>query len=272
MRRILGPVAAALAVSAVFSGLTPSAHAAVTSLIPHRATYDLELSASRSGSNVVGASGEMEYQWTDVCDGWAMEQRARIRITYSSGDQFDFGWSMTTWEAREGNRYRFFVRRFSNRQETESIRGSARLDGEDGGEAIYQEPEERRVELPAGTLFPTVHTQAVIDSFEADEVLRLDTVFDGSGEEGLFEISSVRAQSYEAGQALPGEWDLIADQPSWRGLFAFFLPENVGAQPEHEQILRLFANGVVSHLTLDYGEFTMHGGLDSLERLEPPDC
>jgi len=48
--------------------------------------------------------------------------------------------------------------------------------------------------------------------------------------------------------------------------------EDVAAEPEYEQEMRLFANGVVDDLLLDYGDFTLDAELVDLVALPPPQC
>jgi hypothetical protein len=54
---------------------------------------------------------------------------------------------------------------------------------------------------------------------------------------------------------------LIDDVPSWRVQLAFFGPGAQSVEPEQEQGLRLFANGVVDEMTLDYGDLVLASDL-----------
>jgi hypothetical protein len=42
--------------------------------------------------------------------------------------------------------------------------------------------------------------------------------------------------------------------------------------PEHEQVFRIFATGVVDEMLLDYGDFTLRADLQSVEALPAPQC
>jgi hypothetical protein len=65
---------------------------------------------------------------------------------------------------------------------------------------------------------------------------------------------------------------LLIAGPSWHVALAFFPATGQGAEPEHEQALRIHANGVVEDLVLDYGDFTVIATLKKLEKLPPADC
>ncbi len=65
--------------------LVPAAQAA--DIDPHRALYSLTLDSARSGSGVLGATGAMYYEWGETCDGWTVEQRFRLRLSYAESGQ-----------------------------------------------------------------------------------------------------------------------------------------------------------------------------------------
>lgn len=249
--------------------VVPKAEAAP--LLPHRAVYVLTLGENRGGQ-VTDARGQLLFEWADVCDGWSVRQRTRIVVTSTQGVDIDSGWTLSSWESKDGLTYRFFSRRLLAGQKAEELRGTARLKGPGlGGEAIYSAPEDRRVALPAGTLFPTEHSRRLLDSAERRELPDWKLVFDGGGEKGLYGVAAALVR------ALPGEAERNYDSPlldalhSWRLRLAFFPMDREAIEPEHEQALRIFANGVVDELTLDYGDFSLVARLQELEAL-PANC
>ena len=269
-RLLSGVIAAILGLMTV---LAPSLAVAAT-ILPHKAIYALRLSEDQPEfGGVADARGKLEFDWEDVCDGWAVRQRTHIIVTHRDGSEAAFGWSLNAWESKDGLNYRFFVRRIFATGDTEEIRGSASLDGPGGaGEALYSLPEEKRVPLPAGTIFPTQHSVEVIDAVEGGALPFWRVVFDGSGEEGLFGINVALARAL--GEESPPSLDspLISDRPSWHVALAYFGMGEDATEPEYEQEMRLFANGVVDELLLDYGDFTLDARLANLEESPAPDC
>lgn len=241
---------------------------------PHRAFYDLNLIAARGSQPVTSVQGGMDFEWRQLCDGWTVRHRARMQLAYAERGGVSIGWSFNAWESDDGTRYRFFIQRFREGERTEEVRGRAELESVGGpGVARYTMPEEREVELPAGTLFPMQHTEAVIEAARAGDMPLWRMVFDGSGEDsGLYGVNAVLAESLGPDAAPGFESALIRNVPSWRVSLAFFPAEGDSATPVHEQSLRLFENGVGSELILDYGEFTLRAKLKELEALEAPDC
>lgn len=241
-------------------------------LLPHRAVYALSLGDLRSSSTLADAVGRFEFEWSDVCDGWTVDQRFRLALLYEDGVPVTFGWSLSSWESKDGRRYRFFIRRFDAEGELESVRGEAELGPDGSGTAVFHDPERREVALPAGTLFPTHHTRHVLQQAEVGAAPLWTQVFDGSGGEGPFGVSAVLSRSLPPGAPAQLASPLLKGVPSWRVSLAYYGPEPDRLAPEQEQNLRLFANGVVDEMQLDYGDFALEADLAELTPLPRPDC
>ena len=262
-----------VALAAIVAGPGGARAAEAAGFVPHRAVYDLSLAKSRSGGAMVRAAGKLEFEWADVCTGWTVSQRTRVRMATREGRAFDFGWSLNALESRDGRRYRFFIRRINPDGSDEVVRGEARFD-EAGkrGVAVFDAPESRKLRLVKGTLFPTAHALALIEAAAKGELPLWRTVFDGSGDDGRFGVNAVLAEALAADAPKGFESPLLRDQKSWRLRLAYFGMDETVSEPEHEQALRLYANGVVDEMLLDYGDFVLRAELDVLEALPPLDC
>ncbi len=210
---------AILALSVAAGGVPVSA----ATIAPHFAVYELSLGKSHGSRGVTHASGRIEFKWTEGCDGWTINQRTRMVLTSSQGHDFQSSWILDAWESKDGLSYRFAVRRAEGGQDPEETRGKARLDGPGlGGRVHYSAPEERVLILPAGTVFPTRHSQDVLAAAARKEFLLWRTVFDGTGREGLFGVNAAVAQTLPAGTAPSFDSPLIAGVASWRMQLAYF--------------------------------------------------
>lgn len=253
--------------------LSAALPAAATEITPHRAIYDMSLLSSKAGGDIADVSGTMQFEWADACDGWTVDQRSVMTFLYNSGDEVDLGWNLVSWESKDGLRYRFYVRKFQNGEMYDELRGDARLDGPGkGGVAEYTLPAPKRIHLPAGTMFPTAHSIELLRLAEADQRLLWAHVFDGSDEEGLFGVGAVITDRRDPEGVADTRSPLLIAGPSWHVSLAFYAAEGQAAEPQHEQSLRLHANGVVEDLVLDYGDFTVSATLKKIEKLPPPDC
>ncbi len=272
VRALRGPASALALGLAVLTAASGELWAAVT-IAPHRAVYALELSRARSGSNVTQAEGRLEYEWDDVCDGWTVRQRTLLTMVHRNGQPIQSNWAINSWESKDGLRYRFFVRRFHANGTVESVRGHAELDGPGlGGRAVFYDPEERVISLPEGTLFPTNYSLEMMTLAEEDRLPVWRVMFDGFGDEELLGVSAAMVSALAAGESASLESAMIADLPSWRVRLAFFPLDRRTPEPDREQGFRVFANGIVDELIIDYGDFSIDADLEALSSLPEASC
>lgn len=246
--------------------------AAGADILPHRALYELSMLKNRDAS-LIALDGNMAFEWQDSCDGWSINQRSIMGFYYDGGESTELNWSLVSWEAKDGLSYRFIVRQLSDGQQTDEFRGDATLrpDGS-GGTATYSAPDRHTVALPAGGLFPTAHSLEIIERAAANKPMLWAQVFDGSDAEGLFGVHVVVTPLSVEARKQADQQPALKGVPGWHISTAFYAPSGQAAEPEHEQQLDLFANGVVDRLVLDYGDFTVLGTLKRLEPLPVPRC
>ena len=237
-------------------------------------SYALRLEKSRANGSISRARGKLEFEWADICTGWTVSQRTLVQLVADDGQVIDFGWTLNSLESKDGTYYRFFIRRLNAGTATEIQRGEARLGAPgQGGTAMYSEPTAEEITLPKGTMFPTAHSLLLMDAAEIGEFPLWRQVFDGSGEDGgLYGISAAFSGSMPPGTEGPLESSLLMGLKSWRLHLAYFGADETVSVPEHEQIFRIYANGVVDEMLLDYGDFTLRADLKTLEALPAPQC
>jgi hypothetical protein len=269
-----GPLLGRLLVLATLAVLLqgPAAQAA-PGFMPHRAVYELALTQSRVGT-VIDARGVLEFEWSDVCDGWAVRQRTRLAMSDAQGGDFADASTLNSWESKDGLSYRFFYRSLSSNGERQDRRGTARLTGPgEGGEVVYSQPPEQRESLPENTVFPSELTLRLLELADGVALPEWHMVFDASGETGLYGTSVTLTKALPADVPPRYGSPLLEGVPSWRVRLAFYpMAEPESATPEYEQDLRIFANGVIDELILHYGDFSLDATLTELEALDPPDC
>lgn len=242
-----------------------------TEVLPHRALYELSMLSNRD-ANVLAVDGDMAFEWQDSCDGWSVNQRSQMAFYYDGGEVTKINWSLVSWEAKDGAAYRFIVRQMTDGKLSDEFRGDATIGPEGGGTAYYTAPDGHTVRLPGGSVFPSTHSLALIEQALAGKTLFWANVFDGSDAAGLFGISAVITPLSAAARARADAVPQLKGVPGWHVALAFFASAGQAAEPEHEQQLDLFANGVVDELELDYGDFTVLAALKKLEPLPDPKC
>jgi len=244
--------------------------AGAVEIAPHRALYALSLESAKPGSGVLGATGEMLYEWGEACDAWTVKQNFDLNLAYEDSDQVKLGSSMVSWESKDGLRYRFNERRTKNGELDEEIRGDARLEApEKGGKAEFTRPETKAMKLAPNVLFPTIHTVVLIERALAGESFIQRDVFDGATVDNAGLITAI---------ILPGgPREKEIDSPllkgkSWRMHLAFFPSDPQADRPDYELTMRLYENGVSSEMSLDYSDYIVHATLEKIEPLQRPSC
>lgn len=236
--------------------------------MPHRAFYTLALEESRPGSGVVDVTGAMSYSVEDACSAWLVEQRIDMRRVIEQGDILT-SIGFTSWESKNGLRYRFHVRTYQDGQLADEMKGEASLGGRGrGGKARYALPAGQTVDLPAGAYFPMAHLGTVIDRALDGRRYFTAPLFDGGDGEGAYLVNAVIGKR-RAPARLP---DLPAAQAVWPVQMAFFSTTGPGDLPSYEVRILLDDNGIASAISLDYGDFVLGGAIERFEALPRPRC
>lgn len=260
--------AAAAAAIAFVVAFVPPANAGAGTIMPHRALYDLSLASARASGGVVGVRGRMMFEWGDACDGWTINQRYRMKLSQAQEDEVEIVSSLASWESKDGLRYRFALRKQRGEEPEEELRGSARLDGPGrAGRARFTRPEESKVDLPRGTVFPSAHTIEVIRRAEAKEHFFARRVFDGSEVEAPVDVTAFIGPGQPAPPGATAKSRGLAERPGWKVRLAFFPQTSKSPLPDYEIGLVLLDNGVSSDMLIDYGDFTVRARLKELEPL-----
>ena len=255
--------------AAVFLLLAAPAFAEPVQLAAHRANYTLTLDSVRQGSSVTRVRGNMAYEVTDACDGWAVRQRLEMTLTNRDGQDVQMVSDYLTWESKDGSKLRFRMKQTTDARVTEQVEGDASLAAPGStGEIHYTQPEDKRMALPQGTLFPMAHTAAIIAAAEDGKKFLTLPLFDGTGADGA-QNTSVFISSWTGPSAAP--YPELADQASGRVRVAFFPRNKEAQQPDYEVGMRYWADGVADGLNMDFSDFVVNGKLGSFA-LPAPHC
>ncbi len=235
-------------------------------LAAHEAEYTLKLESSRGGE-VISGGGRMHYEVTDACDGWATRQRLEMNLSNASGQDLTMLSDYTTYESKDGLKMRFRTRQTTEQAVTSEVAGEAVLERAGGPGVIrYTLPDVSEAALPAGTLFPTAHTNAIIEAAKEGKKFLALPLFDGTSTTGG-QDSTVVINGW--GQPAPTEWAPLSGLPSGRVRIAFFDRSQDSQQPDYEVGLRYYANGIADGLQMDFGAFVMAGKLAKLSVPKP---
>ncbi len=246
--------------------------AAAIEQLPHRAVYDLALKTSGSDSGITGVRGRMVLEWADACEGYTTTQQIRMRIEQAQGRLIDSDFSGASWESKDGNQFRFKIRNVIDGDVVEEFGGLAKRDGaRQKGVVRMRIPVASTIPLPAGTVFPSEHAN-ILTREARNGAKRIEVrVFDGTGEEGLFDAIAFVTGHVAGGDTSTGLVELD-DQEAWRMRMAYFRVGDTSGLPDYEVGFRLFANGVADQLVLDYGDFVVDSRIAHFEALPASGC
>ena len=235
-------------------------------LAAHRALYSLTMVSSRG--DVTGATGTMSFEALDACEGWTVRQRLAMTLTNRDGQDVEMVSDYATYETKDGLSLRFHMRQTTDGNATSDVAGDASLERAGGaGKARYTAPEKIVKPLPAGTLFPMAHTEAILAAARAGKRLIALPLFDGTSADGVQDSSIAIANWLPPA---PGKWPDLNILASGRMQLAFFERGGSG-QPDYEVGMRYWDNGVSDELTMNFGDFIMRGVMKEFT-LMPKGC
>lgn len=265
MLQRLGAGSALAALLLVVAG--PPVAAMPAELLSHRAAYRLSLLQADPSSGITTVRGGLVLEWRAACDGWLSQQRLGFVADAAEGSGLSYDVRFSSWESNDNTQLRFNVRSFEGNKINEEFRGLATLDEPGGkGSVRYSLPEDKRIELPVGTIFPTEHVLQLIEKARAGERVVSHNVFDGSGSsDALTRVTAV------IGPTRVTERDGDPEQ-HWPVNLAYYGVEQEDQEPEFEIAFDLSETGVLRDVRLNYGEFMLKADLEKLETFAKPDC
>lgn len=268
-------VAWLLAGSAVLAvpGEGVQAGAAAGTLQPHRAIYRLSLAKTATRGDVAAADGSMFYRFAQGCDGWTVENRTVLQLTFQSGGEAETIWTFASWESADGLQFRFYTRYEQDGEMVERLAGRAVLEGVGGaGTVTFTEPADRVIALPLGTVFPAEHIRVLIQAAQRGQRTLETVVFDGASLDNPYLIHAVvkplAKTQYEPLAAKTG----LSPIPAWFTHMAFFPYSQRAPEPEFEIAAQYRADGIADRIIQYFSEFTLSVQLGEFEALAKPEC
>jgi len=282
-QRLVRVLAAAMPLAVMLAGSAPALEVNPPSkLAAHRAVYELTLDETHSAPGITGISGidgRMVFEFTgSECDGYSLNMRMVTQMTDSQDQTNLTDLRSSTWEQGDGRKFRFQSSQYVNEKLGDVTMGRAVR--EPPSEAInirLSQPSQADLKLPGPVLFPTQHSLALIESARAGQTVLQARVYDGS-EKGrkVYETTSFIGPRVPAGtdtklEAVAREKGL-GELASWPVSIGYFEDKGGDLAPSYQIDFRLYENGVSRELLIDYGGFSIHGTLTSLEYLKAPEC
>lgn len=278
---------AAVGISLPFScAFAQSAH-----LVPHKATYELKLGKSGTGSPVSNVAGRILFQTTgNACTGYDTEFHFLAAITDSGNNTNTTDLTSKTHESPDGKSFSFSSRTETGGKLESQFDGKAEL--KDGKTAInLTKPDTTDFSFDQELVFPNLHMNRLVSAALAGQSVLPAAIYDASNpvDKAYRTISVIGAKittdltlppdTANAGTANAGAADVAAGNAALKGhahwpvVVSYFpLTSKDDSSPDHIITFDLLDNGVSGKMLFDYGDFTIEGQMSSLELLPDAPC
>lgn len=237
-------------------------------LAPHRAVYDLGLSAVSDTSDIESLTGRWVFDFKgSACDGYSAESRLVMRFETAMGPRL-IDRRVSSFEAGDGSSLKFESQSYTDQELEEEVEGTARRE-QDGTVVDYSKPESAEVRFGAA-VFPTSQVFEVLKNARAGVHFYESAVFDGTQlVDDATTVSVVIGKprplkSSDAQQEVLGR---LAGQPFLPVTMAYFEPS---AEREGEHVsdydvsFKMHESGVQTDLVIRYDEYSMSANLVEL--------
>ncbi len=241
----------------------------------YRAVYDLELMRASQKTGINAAEGRivMEIRGS-VCTGWTSQTRMVVAMHFRRRSTRLTDSRDTAWEAASGDVFRYSAIRYVNGIKSEDYSLVATRPASTAPVRLrFKKPRRAERTLPAGTLFPMQATARLIAAAGEGRQRLVFPIYEGYEDGEAREVVAAISAPLTAPSQDPGAKALAALQ-SWHVSLAYYRPRSRRGfgLPEYEVIFRLFENGAVSDVVLDYGDYALKGTLVRYEPLPKADC
>jgi len=248
-------------------------------LVAHRAIYEMTLDDARSASGITGIDGRMVFEFTgSECDGYSLNMRMVTQMTDSQGQTNLTDLRSSTWEQGDGQKFRFQSAQYLNDKLGDVTMGRAvRETPNEAVKVKLSQPSTDELNLSGPLLFPTQHSLALIEAARTGQGLFQARVYDGS-EKGRKVYDTTAFIGTEVQPGVDAKLETAAkdkglgELASWPVSIGYFEAKGGDLTPSYQIDFRLYENGVSRELLIDYGDFSIHGTLTSLEYLKAPEC
>jgi len=248
-------------------------------LVAHRAIYEMTLDDARSASGITGIDGRMVFEFTgSECDGYSLNMRMVTKMTDTQGQTNLTDLRSSTWEQGDGQKFRFQSAQYLNDKLGDITMGRAvRETPKEAVKVKLSQPSAAELDLSGPLLFPTQHSFALIAAARTGQGLFQARVYDGS-EKGQKVYDTTAFIGTEVQPGSDPKLEQVAQDKglgelaSWPVSIGYFEAKGGDLTPSYQIDFRLYENGVSRELLIDYGDFSIHGTLTSLEYLKATEC
>ena len=240
-----------------------------SSLLSHKASYNLTLERKNNNSLLEGGTGKSTFSFKKTCSGWSLKEN--FMITYNLANKKSAK-SYSVFKTFED----FLSKKFSFEHNDKSelsgeINYSGFIKKKDkilSGKLIDKNIND--ISYEGGILLPTEHLIKLINFAKEEKKFFHSNVFFGSSKTNL--IKSVTAFIGQKKPSSEKNKYKSLKKNVWPIKLAFYNYQQKKATPETEISLEIDEEGVVHYYLVDYGDYNMVGKLDKIKVFKQKNC
>ena len=240
-----------------------------STIVSHKAYYDLEFLINEAPSVVEGGSGKSSFLLEKKCKGWALKETFAIAFKLNNKDNSKNFSIFSSFEDFTAKNFSFEHLDKNDFEKEKFYSGYVKknknvLDG-----MIFEKINEK-LTFNEDILFPTEHLKILLENAKKNINFHTAKVFFGSDKDNLVKIvSSFIGKKINTDVSI--ENDLLKKQV-WPIQLSFYNLNQKNPDPNTKVIAYVDENGIAHSYTVDYGSYKMKGKLVGIEKVSKLKC
>ncbi len=240
-----------------------------STIVSHKAYYDLEFLTNETPSLVDGGTGKSSFMLEKQCKGWALKETFAITFNLNNKNNSknfsifssfeDFTAKNFSFEHLDKNDFEKEIFYSGYAQKKRNI-----LDG------IVFDKKNEKFTFNDDILFPTEHLEILLKNAKKNINFHTAKVFFGSDKDNLVKIVSAFIGK-KINTVLSLENNLLKKQV-WPIQLSFYNLNQKNPDPKTKVIAYVDESGIAHSYTVDYGNYKMKGKLTSIEKVNRLKC
>ena len=245
-----------------------------STIVSHKAYYDLEFLTNETPSLVDGGTGKSSFFLEKQCKGWALKETFAITFSLNnkgSSKNFSIFSSFEDFKAKNFSFEHLDKNNFEQEmfysgyvQKNKNILVGTYLNG------IIFEKNNKKFTFNNDILFPTEHLEILLANAKKNINFHTAKVFFGSDKDNLVKIVSAFIGK-KINSALSLENDLLKKEV-YPIQLSFYDLNQKNPDPKTKVIAYVDESGIAHSYTVDYGSYKMKGKLISIEKVKRLKC
>ena len=240
-----------------------------STIVSHKAYYDLEFLTNETPSLVEGGSGKSSFLLEKQCKGWSLKETFAITFNLNKKDNsknFSIFSSFEDFTAKNFS----FEHLDKNDFEKETFYSGYVNKNKNILNGIIFDKKNEKFSFYNDILFPTEHLEILLKNAKKNINFHTAKVFFGSDKNNLVKIVSAFIGK-KINTILSIENDLIKKQV-WPIQLSFYNLDQKNPGPKTKVMAYVDEGGIAHSYTVDYGSYKMKGKLTNIEKVNNLNC